>query len=123
MPVTKKKASKKSNTIKLKFDTSWQYAPAPESKSAATINKQYDLFINGEWQKPLSKKYFDTINPATEEKLSEVAEANAADVDKAVKAARNAYDKVEENAAKRKSKIYFSYCPYHAGESKRVSDY
>ncbi len=29
--------------IKLKFDTSWTYAPAPESKSAATINKQYDL--------------------------------------------------------------------------------
>ena len=69
MAVTKKKtATKKSNTIKLKFDTSWTYAPAPESKSGATINKQYDLFINGEWQKPLSKKYFDTINPANEEK-------------------------------------------------------
>ncbi len=51
-------AKKKSNTIKLNFDTSWSYAPAPESKSAATINKQYDLFINGEWQKPLSKKIF-----------------------------------------------------------------
>jgi len=38
----------KSNTFKLKFDTSWSYAPAPESKSAASIQKQYDLFINGE---------------------------------------------------------------------------
>src|SRR6185436_16679273 len=94
MPVTKKKAAKKSNTIKLKFDTSWSYSPAPESKSAATINPQYDLFINGEWKKPQSKKYFDTINPATEEKLSEVADAGSADVDAAVKAARNAYDKV-----------------------------
>jgi hypothetical protein len=84
MSVSKKKTVKKSNTIKLKFDSSWSYAPAPESKSAASINKQYDLFINGEWQKPLSKKYFDTINPATEEKLSEVAEANTADVNKAV---------------------------------------
>ena len=69
MSVTKKKAVKPSNTLKLKFDTSWSYAPAPESKSAATIKKQYDLFINGEWQSPLSKKYFDSINPATEEKL------------------------------------------------------
>src|ERR1043165_4979125 len=95
MAVTKKKtATKKSNTIRLKFDTSWSYAPAPESKSAATINKQYDLFINGKFVKPSSGKYFDTINPATEEKLSEVAEANAADVDKAVKAARNAYERV-----------------------------
>jgi aldehyde dehydrogenase (NAD+) len=83
----------KSNTLKLKFDTSWQYMPAPESRSSASIAAQYDLFINGEWQKPQSKKYFDTINPANEEKLSEVAESNAADVDKAVKAARAAYDK------------------------------
>ena len=88
------KAKVKSNTIKLDFDTTWSYAPAPESKSAATINKQYDLFINGGWQKPLTKKYFDTINPANEEKLSEVADAGAADVDKAVKAARTAYEKV-----------------------------
>src|SRR5688500_4052758 len=91
---TKKPAAKKNNTLKLKFDTSWSYAPAPESKSAATINKQYDLFINGEWQKPSTKKYFDSINPATEEKLSEVADANTADVDKAVNAARKAYEKV-----------------------------
>src|SRR5206468_5634976 len=62
--------------------------------TAATIKPQYDLFINGEWVKPLANNYFDTINPANEEKLSEVAEANDADVDKAVKAARNAYEKV-----------------------------
>ncbi len=114
MPVTKKparrggKAAKKSNTIKLKFDTSWAYAPAPESKSAATINKQYDLYINGEWQKPLSKKYFDTINPANEEKLSEVAGANEADVNKAVVAARNAYEKVwKKMPAKERAKYIF----------------
>lgn len=98
----------KSNTLKLKFDTSWSYAPAPESKSAATIKPQYDLFINGSWQKPLSKKYFDTINPATEEKLSEVAEASAADVDKAVKAARNAYEKTwRKMPARERAKYIF----------------
>ncbi len=103
-----KAAPKKSNTIKLKFDTSWSYAPAPESKSAATINKQYDLFINGEWQKPSSKKYFDTINPANEEKLSEVADANEADVNKAVTAARNAYEKVwKKMAPKERAKYVF----------------
>ncbi|HQQ99798.1 MAG TPA: aldehyde dehydrogenase family protein [Ferruginibacter sp.] len=42
----------------------------------------------------MSKKYFATINPATEEKISVVAEANSADVNKAVGAARNAYEKV-----------------------------
>lgn len=84
----------RNNTLKLKFDSARKLAPAPESRSAAKIKDQYDLFINGQFEKPLSKKYFDTINPATEEKLSEVAEANAADVDRAVKAARNAYENV-----------------------------
>ncbi|MBL0057488.1 MAG: aldehyde dehydrogenase family protein [Chitinophagaceae bacterium] len=86
-------ATKKSNTIKLKFDSARNLSPAPESKSAAKINPQYDLFINGRFEKPLSKKYFATINPANEEKLSEVAEAGNADVNKAVNAARSAYDK------------------------------
>ncbi|HUM65839.1 MAG TPA: aldehyde dehydrogenase family protein, partial [Chitinophagaceae bacterium] len=99
MPVAKKISrskpgkNEKRNTLKLQFDTSWSYEPAPESKSAASIKPQYDLFINGQWQKPLSKKYFDSINPADEEKLSEVAEASAADVNRAVAAARNAYEK------------------------------
>lgn len=74
----------------LKFNI--KYAPAPESLSAASINEQYNLFINGKFEKPLSKKYFDTINPATEQKIASVAEAGAADVDKAVKAARTAYN-------------------------------
>jgi len=83
----------KNNTIKLNFDSARNLAPAPESKSAAKINERYELFIDGKFQKPLSKKYFATINPATEEKLSEVADANTADVNKAVEAARNAYEK------------------------------
>ena len=86
-------AKEKDNTLKLKFDSARNIAPALESRSIAKIKPQYDLFINGKFDKPQSGKYFDTINPADEEKLSEVAEANEADVDKAVKSARNAYDK------------------------------
>jgi aldehyde dehydrogenase (NAD+) len=98
----------KSNTLKLKFDGARKLAPAPESRSAVKINERYDLFINGKFEKPLSKKYFDSINPANEEKLSEVAEANAADVDKAVKAARNAYENVwKKMPAKERGKYIF----------------
>jgi aldehyde dehydrogenase (NAD+) len=100
--------STKNNTIKLKFDSSRNLAPAPESKSAAKINERYELFINGEFQKPLSKKYFASINPATEEKLSEVAEANTADVNKAVEAARNAYEKVwKKTSPKERAKYIY----------------
>ena len=72
----------------------WQYAPSPESTDHVLIEKKYDLFINGKFTPPSSKKYFDTISPSTEQKLSEVAEANEKDVDKAVSSAKNAYDKV-----------------------------
>jgi len=88
------KDDKKDNTLKLKFDSARNLAPAPESKSIAKIKPQYELFINGSFVKPESGKYFDTINPATEEKLSQVAEASPADVDKAIKSARSAYQKV-----------------------------
>lgn len=98
----------KNNTLKLAFETARNYAPAPESKSAVRINPRYDLFINGKFQKPLSGKYFDTINPATEEKLSEIAEANDDDVDLAVKAARDAYENVwKDMPPKEKGKYIF----------------
>ncbi len=74
------------------FDFATEYAPAPESTDHIQIEDQYSLFINGEFVKPESGKYFSTHNPATGEKLSEVAKADSADVDKAVKAARKAYD-------------------------------
>ncbi|MEX0635367.1 MAG: aldehyde dehydrogenase family protein, partial [Ferruginibacter sp.] len=73
------------------------YDPAPESSSHAEIKPQYELFINGKWVKPSSNKYFNTISPSTEKVLSKIAEANEADVDLAVKAARNAYEKVWKN--------------------------
>jgi aldehyde dehydrogenase (NAD+) len=79
-------------TKKKSFD--WALAPAPESKDHFTLKPQYDLFIGGKWVKPKGGKYFDTINPANEQKLARIADAGAADVDAAVKAARKAYDAV-----------------------------
>jgi len=46
----------------------WQLAPAPGSADHVKINGQYELFINGKWVKPKSGKYFDTINPANEQR-------------------------------------------------------
>ena len=94
MAKTPIKKTKSLRVKPLRFDTDWQYDPAPESASAARIDPQYELFIDGKWQKPQSGKYFDTINPANEQVLSRVAEADEKDVDKAVRAARNAYEKV-----------------------------
>ena len=80
--------------ISLDFNTEWAFAPAPESTDHVEIKEQYDLFINGKFVKPEREKYFNTINPADEENIAKVAEASKEDVNKAVKAARNAYEKV-----------------------------
>ncbi|MFM2116858.1 MAG: hypothetical protein RL316_48 [Bacteroidota bacterium] len=84
---------KKGTKPALIWNSNWEYSPAPESAKPAAIAKKYELFIDGEWQQPVDKKYFKTINPATEEVLSEVATASKKDVDKAVTAAQNAYEK------------------------------
>ncbi len=72
---------------------SFEYAPAPESRAVVDIRASYGLFIDGEFVDGGGRS-FKTINPATEEVLAEVAEADDADVDAAVKAARRAYTRV-----------------------------
>jgi len=78
---------------RLKFGDKWDYAPAPESVPV-NISPRYELFIDGKFTRPHSGKYFDSINPATEQKLCEIANGDSTDVDHAVKAARRAYEKV-----------------------------
>jgi aldehyde dehydrogenase (NAD+) len=77
---------------KLAFNDGWKYAPAPESTDHIKVDEQYGLFVGGEFVEPEDGRYFDTINPATEERIASVALADAADVDNAVKAARKAYN-------------------------------
>jgi aldehyde dehydrogenase (NAD+) len=72
--------------------TVFDYAPAPESPSIVDIAPSYGLFIDGEMVDPADGTRFKTVNPATEEVLSEVVAAGPEDVDRAVAAARRAYD-------------------------------
>lgn len=72
----------------------WEYAPSLEGTSHIQLKEKYDLFIDGKWIKPSNNRYFDTINPANEEKLAQIAWASENDVDLAVKAARKAYVEV-----------------------------
>jgi len=69
-----------------------EYASAPESTAIVSLRDTYGLFIGGEWVEPRSGRHFPTINPANEEHLATVAEAGAEDVDRAVAAARKAWE-------------------------------
>ena len=70
--------------------TTFEYAPALESRSIVTIQPEYGHFINGAFLK--GTQHFATINPSNEEVLSQIALGNADDIDRAVDAARVAYE-------------------------------
>ncbi|WP_067491865.1 aldehyde dehydrogenase family protein [Actinomadura hibisca] len=71
----------------------FEYAPAPESRDVVDVRASYGLFVDGEFTSGHGEP-FKSIDPSNEETLAEIATADEADVDRAVKAARTAFDKV-----------------------------
>ena len=72
-----------------------EYGPAPEDPKETLLwldahKRHFGHFIGGKWRAPSEERYFATTDPATGEKLADVAQGSAADVDAAVKSARTA---------------------------------
>src|SRR5262249_15142389 len=70
----------------------WEYAATPAAREIVTIQREYNLFTGGEFVPPATGEFFTTLNPASEEPLARVAQAGEADVDRAVAAARKAFE-------------------------------
>jgi aldehyde dehydrogenase (NAD+) len=85
MALTKKQTAELAKQV-------FEYAPAPEAIDHVKIQPHNGLFIGGKFVEGHSKKRFPTINPATEEKLADVVEADEVDVDRAVTAASKAFE-------------------------------
>jgi len=92
---------------KIDINKSWKYDAAPESTSHIKLKDKYDLFIGGEFVKPLSKKYFNTLNPASNQSIAKIADANDKDVDRAVKSARKAFESWSKLDPKERGKYIF----------------
>ncbi len=88
------KPTSPNSDLKLDYSSFWNYSDAPESSDKVVIEDTYNHFINGEFVEPEKGRRFASVNPATEEVLSQFAEGTSEDVDKAVKAARKAYKNV-----------------------------
>lgn len=84
------KTSKRQPARELLFGDLWEYDPAPETASPQ-LQSRYQLFIDGKFTAPKTKKYFPSISPRNEETLAEIALAGAADVDAAYSAAAKAF--------------------------------
>ncbi|MEU1073929.1 MULTISPECIES: aldehyde dehydrogenase family protein [unclassified Streptomyces] len=91
----------------MKKPSPFEYAPAPESRSVVDIAPSYGLFIDGEFVDAADGKVFKTVSPSSEEVLSEVAQAGEADVDRAVKAARRAFEKWSALPGRERAKYLF----------------
>ena len=63
-----------------------------DDKVTSYISKNRKMLINGQWVEAASGKTFPTYNPATGEVLARVAEGDREDIERAVKAARTAFD-------------------------------
>ena len=90
----------------LLFGDLWEYDPAPET-APAHIAPRYDLFINGQFTAPKSKKWFDSISPSNEQKVSEIAIANEADVNAAFAAATAAFPKWSKTSGAERGKYLY----------------
>jgi phenylacetaldehyde dehydrogenase len=71
--------------------TALKIAP-PDDKVTSFVSRKHKILINGKWVEAASGKTFPTYNPATGEILAQVAEGDREDIDRAVKAARNAFE-------------------------------
>ena len=94
MPTPKAKKQKNMRSSgrtapELIFGNLWNFDPAPETADPK-VKATYDLFIDGKWTQAKSKKRFDSINPANEKKIAEIALAGPLDVNLAYLAAGRA---------------------------------
>jgi aldehyde dehydrogenase (NAD+) len=84
------RAKSGASRARLIFGDLWDFDPAPETADPK-LKPRYDLFIGGRFVRPRSGRHFDSINPANERKLAEIALAGTADVNAAYQAATRAF--------------------------------
>ncbi|MBT4530752.1 MAG: aldehyde dehydrogenase family protein [Phycisphaerae bacterium] len=93
-------------TTKAQELSGWEYSLAPET-TKIDIEQKNKLFIQGKFVSPKSRSWFSTINPATEEKLADVACAGKADVESAVTAAKKALPKWSRLSGSQRAKYLY----------------
>jgi aldehyde dehydrogenase (NAD+) len=108
-----------------KFRT-MEYGPAPEDSKESlkwldAHKRRFAHFIGGAWKAPAEGKYFETIDPSTGEKIAEVAQGSAADVNLAVKAARAALKGWQALAGHGRAKYLYALARQVQKHSRRLA--
>ena len=92
------------------------------TQAATDAPRRYQLFIGGEWVDAASGKTFTTPNPATGMPLAEVAEADKADIDRAVAAARTAFEgKWAKTGARERGRLLYKLAQLVEAHAKELA--
>ena len=108
-----------------KFAT-MEYGPAPEDPKEALVwldrhGRRFGHFIDGTWRDPVEGVFFDSIDPATGEKIASVAQGSAADIDAAVKAARAAFSRWQSLTAHERARYLYAMARAVQRHSRRLA--
>jgi len=108
-----------------KFRT-MEYGPAPEDAKESLLwldryQMRFGHFINGKFQPPAEEKYFETTDPSTGEKIADVAQGSAADVDAAVKAARAALSAWQRQSGHQRARFLYALARQVQKHSRRLA--
>jgi aldehyde dehydrogenase (NAD+) len=103
-----------------------EYGPAPEDPKETLVwldahKRRFGHFIGGEWHASSEGKYFETSDPATGEKIAEVAQGSAVDIDAAVKAARAALPVWQGFSSHERAKYLYALARQIQKHSRRLS--
>src|SRR5581483_4381643 len=83
--------------------------------------RRFGHFINGDWHDPTDDVFFDSVDPSTGEKIASIAQGSAADVDAAVRAARNAFPKWQALSGHSRAKYLYAMARAVQRHSRRLS--
>ena len=112
-------------SIAEKFVT-MEYGPAPEDAKDALLwldryQRRFVHFIGGTWRDPAEGIFFDSIDPATGDKLAAIAQGSATDVDAAVQAARNALPQWQSLSTHRRARYLYAMARAIQRHSRRLA--
>ena len=105
---------------------SMEYGPAPEDATESLSwldarHRRFGHFIGGQWAAPAEGKYFETSDPSTGEKLCDVAQGSAADIDAAVNAARSALGAWQKLSCHERAKYLYALARQVQKHSRRLA--
>ena len=108
-----------------KFRT-MEYGPAPEDPKESLLwldryQRRFGHFIAGEFRAPIEGKYFDTADPSTGEKISDIAQGSAADIAAAVQAARAALPQWQKLSGHDRAKFLYALARQVQKHSRRLA--